>query len=388
MKKHCLALTSTLVLLVIAVHARAYDLLYPVSVKDNSHEWKVHLPGIANNGLTFLQMFQAGSEEWMSVFPGIRLSVVAEEHEHCSGPYNTFNGVNTVAFVETDCDGGDPPAGGWASNLARFDIQDGRVVWHDGPPRIVEGDISIANFQEHPWETDPEQYFRLVKHEMGHNLGLGHSLVIGATMRQGGYDYDITWFDQLSPDDICGLAVVTAQRALCPISLGPTVSTSDLGARAHFSGYASSNGGITAKEVFRPWEEVNVYGTVAIDLVHYQEAGAIHVVGRAPDGTLYARDDAGNWALFQDGEFPPPALVVDQFKFSRDIVVLGRNGEFQEGAEYDWVNGLFLYPSSVTGERYGLEGLVVEFFIAYSVVSQPGHLVYGSEPIRVEWTQE
>ncbi len=45
------------------------------------------------------------------------------------------------------------------------------------------------------------------------------------------------------------------------------------------------------------------------------------------------------------------------------------------------------YPQ-ITGAMPGLEGQTLAFWIAYTVDDDPELLVYGSEPIRVEWTLE
>lgn len=195
------------------------------------------------------------------------------------------------------------------------------------------------------------------------------------------------WRKRLSPDDICGVAVISGNREYCPVALGEAVASNGAATQAHFSGYASADAGATAREALRPWHEFNVYTTVLIDPAHRYRPGQLHVIAETEDARYFARNADGEWHPWTGGELPA-ATPPGNLEHAMELIILGRNGISRGQPVFDPAHGYQLYREALTGIRLGLEGVSLKFWVAYSSEAEPGLLIYGSEPIRVAWTLE
>ncbi|MDE0507696.1 MAG: matrixin family metalloprotease [Gammaproteobacteria bacterium] len=358
-----------------------FDDAEALPLRDNRLVWQVWVPGESDDGDAWDPLFHDSVRYWNAEIPWFDLSATTRNNEDCTNG-SSRNQVNTATWRETNCGGGSMlHAAGWAQTfLSGF-----------GDARVIdEGDVYFNETFEHAeggaeqMVFDETSFYSVALHEIGHNLGLGHGIFDGAVMAYGPTH---KWHKRLSPDDICGVAVVSGNRGHCPIGLGAAVTLSGAGTEAHFSGYASADAGSTAREALRPWQEFNIYTTVLIDPAHRYRAGNLHVVAETEAGEFYARNAGGEWRPWSGGELPP-ANESDYLGHAMELVILGRNGISRGEPIFDPGHGYRLYREALTGMRLGLEGVKLKFWVAYSTEAAPDDLVYGSEPIRVEWTLE
>ncbi len=382
---------AAVVLAAACVPAFPYKPLYEnidnLPLAGNSLTWHVWLPGESDDGDAWGPLFHDSVRYWNAALSYFNLGAVTRNSADCgydpSGYMSSRNRINTVTWRETDCEGRPmSDVAGWALTYINGFADAGA---------IEEGDIFFNEMFEHADGGAPEQmvydatsFYSVALHEIGHNLGLGHGVFDGAMMAYGPTHRS---YQRLSPDDICGVAVISGNREYCPVALGAATASDGAASQAHFSGYASADAGLTARETLRPWQEFNVYATVLIDPAHRYRSGRLHVVAETEDGRYFARDAAGEWHPFAGGELPA-ATAPGLLEHAEELVVLGRNGIARGRPVYDRRHGYRLYRQALTGIRLGLEGRRLKFWVGYSSAADPELLIYGSEPIRVEWTRQ
>ncbi len=350
-------------------------------LKDNRLAWHVWVPGESDDGDAWDPLFHDSVRYWNAEIPWFDLSATTRNIEDCTNG-SSRNQVNTATWRETNCGGGSMAhAAGWALTFLRG-FGDARV--------IDEGDVYFNEMFEHAeggaeqMVFDETSFYSVALHEIGHNLGLGHGYIDAAVMAYGPTH---KWRKRLSPDDICGVAVISGNREYCPVALGEALASNGAAMQAHFSGYASADAGATAREMLRPWQEFNVYTTVLIDPAHRYRPGQLHVVTETESGEYFARNADGEWHPWTGGELPA-ATHPGNLEHAMELVILGRNGISRGQPTFDPRHGYSLYREALTGIRLGLEGVRLKIWVAYSSEVEPDLLIYGSEPIRVAWTFE
>ncbi len=361
-----------------------YENIDNLPLQDNSLTWHVWVPGESDEGDAWDPLFHESVRHWNAELPYFNLSTVTRDSEDC-GTASSHNQVSTVTWRETNCSGGSMAhAAGWAPTF---------LGGSAGARVIEEGDIFFNEMFEHAdggveqMVYDDTSFYSVALHEIGHNLGLGHGYIDAAIMAYGPTHSMGRWRKRLSPDDICGVAVISGNREFCPVALGEAVASNGAATQAHFSGYASPDAGLNAREVLRPWQEFNIYATVLIDPAHRNRIGQLHVVAETEDGTFFARNADREWHPYSGGDLPA-ATAPDYLEQAEELVILGRNGISRGQPTYDPRHGYNLYREALTGIRLGLEGVSLKFWVAYSSAAEPDLLIYGSEPIRVAWTLE
>ena len=371
-----------------------YENVDNLPLEDGRIEWHVWVPGESDDGDAWDPLFHDSVSYWNAEIPYFDLSAVTRDSTDCRGNppgyASSRNQVNTVTWRDTNCSGESmAQAAGWAftyiSGLYKLAPQGGH-----SKRAIEEGDIFFNETFEHA-DGGAEQmvfnetsFYSVALHEIGHNLGLGHGYIDAAVMAYGPTH---KWRKRLSPDDICGVAVISGNREYCPVALGEALASDGAATQAHFSGYASADAGATAREVLRPWHEFNIYATVLIDPAHRYKPGQLHVIAETEDGKYFARNADGEWHPWTGGELPA-ATPPGNLEHAMELIILGRNGIARGLPAFDPAHGYRLYREALTGIRLGLEGVSLKFWVAYSIEAEPGLLIYGSEPIRVAWTLE
>lgn len=359
-----------------------YEDIDNLPLKDNRLTWHVWVPGASDDGDRWDPLFHDSVSYWNSQLPFFTLSATTRDAGDCSSWGNSENQVSTVTWRKDTCYGlSMDDAAGWAQTY----------LGHPAGEQVIsEGDIFFNDAyrrdfgREGQMVYDETSFYSVALHEIGHNLGLGHGTFDGAVMAYGPTH---RWHKRLSPDEICGVAVISGNRRHCPIGLGEAVTRSGATTEAHFSGFASADAGSSAREALRPWQEFNIYATVLIDSSHRYRPGQLHVIAETEQGQFFARDAEGDWHAYTGGELPaatPPGVLGHVM----ELIILGRNGITRGEPTFDPKHGYRLYREALTGYRLGLEGVKLKFWVAYSSDSAPGELIYGNEPINVEWTLE
>ncbi len=379
----------------------AFELIHPVTIYDKTMTWRIDLPGVSPDGNTWDDLFRIAIQNWNDM-AGLNLQAASESlPDNCIRQRNHLGyEPNTVRFNTTqNCE---INAGGFAqvrSNLHLFQWTGSAWGYRyevsantPAVPGITDSVIFFLNKEPGPYVGREESFMALAGHELGHALGLGHTEILSSLMSLPGDGYA-----GITHDDICGMAVLLQDYGRCASYIS-AATTADTLTHAHFVTYASSNGGIDRRETFRPWNEVDVFGTIVFDPAHFEVAGAVHILAQL-DNVFYARRGE-LWEPWADGPLPA-AYEFEELGYADDFVILGRNGAYEEGAivdvsvwttlEWDqyYADERPLVTNAITGEKLGIgDGVSLSFWIAYSSIDAPGVYHYGSHPLVVTWSTD
>ena len=349
--------------------AQAFELSFPSPLRNNSHTYYAHLPGMLPGGESFFEGFIRSLAVWMDASGNIRLSAIDEEREACSDNSigSTQNGVNTATFSDSFC--------GDDSYFAGPTVADALTQTSWNPFAILESDIIFNEGRKPLFETVEHYFHHVAVHEIGHTLGFGHSAVRSAIMvsrlSQGRRD------PVLSIDDRCALAMRYGNPSDCPILLGEGLATNGRDTNARFVGGATTDRGWSFHQQFEPSDRITIYGTVVKDRSHARRPGNLHVVASTEDGVLFARHADGNFHPLADVESIPSAGELKIDLYAQDLVIIGTRHFGREPS-----------VGPLIGTVYQLVGQTVYFYLAYSLDEEPGVYYYGSEPIRVSWSDD
>lgn len=373
MKKLQLAasVAATLLFASTATHAFTYIADYKMTVVDRQLTYHVDIAGVSESGISWNDGFDQAANNWSGLTP-VSVNTVRQYADPCSIKPAGIGGVaftgNLCGYLDTN------------NLLAATAITMYSVYAHKASPHY-EADIKATDIpfnHNFRWDiysgpvrshitvwpnghrtADPIIDFRRVAaHELGHSLGLGHSIFNHSIMKASTGDTD-----SLSIDDICGVSVLHGQPELCPIWLRHPVTVSGKPTSAVFVGGASADGGLSYADYFRRADSIDVMATVVVEDGHWNKTGRLHVVVELSDGTTLIKTDDGfiNW----DGS-------VQALKTTALTHLSGANEIY------------ILKNFDLTANN--ISNIGVAMYVGYSLDSEPEEVYYSGTPImfRVE----
>ncbi len=344
---------SALLFSLVTLRAQAFHLSSPHSIVNNRATYNVWLPGQLENGPSWITMFEEALDQWNTRVPTITLDRVLSE-----GPLSSEIDFNSSMLVATWGDVGGS-AGIGSEPLWSVRTRNSNYV------RNNDGSLKLKHFNQNVgYSTFNEDVFnekrlprlqnswyeatrlKIMVHEVGHNLGLGHSNVPASPMFTAEFNMRYTrarpWTTRIeqdwatltdpnspirlmpSVDDVCAMAYLTNDLSLCKASLGQgrimhgeRLTESN----AFFIGYGSTDHGYTNRQSFSPYEPLDIYASVVFDqqdiensIIQVEEkktypSGQMHILARhdlMAENEYYARE-----LVFENGRWVDRWVPVD-----------------------------------------------------------------------------
>ncbi len=347
---------------------------------DSSVIFHVNLPGLAASGFPYLPAWERALEDWNLATPVDISWVVDETADSC----NTDDAISAVAFVKNFCGKENITTPFMSPRLIPLPHKYGPFPSTNIYREFSSTDISFSDTATWWLPCDPPKCFyhrdpgpdglnllaRVSRHEIGHALGLGHSIFFGSTLLHGGY------LHPPSADDICGVNLLYDNPEGCSLLLGASATESTLIKEANFTGGASADRGETYQSSFSPDDAISVFATVLVEddhasrtgwwqLYYYDEAklqeGHLYVLLALEDGSLFAKTSDGAFVPVGDSLETLPAYQTKNLELTNEIIV------FEE-----------FVPSSV-----GMANQTFNVYIGYALAENPSNIYYSSKPITV-----
>jgi hypothetical protein len=210
-----------------------------------------------------------------------------------------------------------------------------------------------------PHNSQLLDFRRIAIHEIGHTLGLGHFLLTSTIMFRSANSLSA------GPDDLCGIAILYGTPQDCTMLLASPVTISGNTTTAIFTGGVSSDKLATFDTSFISTDSLDVVSTIVVEDAHIGLHGNLYVVVVLADGALLAKNS--------DGGFDPITEDITSFPSVESKVLAGANE--------------LLILENLVAANLGITNIDLSFYIAYSLVTEPGELYFASTPIRLTITE-
>ncbi|MBL4571575.1 MAG: matrixin family metalloprotease [Gammaproteobacteria bacterium] len=354
------------VLLLLGQSASGFTFLFEGKNRhlDSSVTFYAGIMQVSPDGRSFNTAFSEAALDWQSQ-TRISINIINEYLDPCtsttpvSGFLGGLDGKASIDMTATVC-GND-----FFGPLAAIALPGGTSPTGPNPGDITDGDIYFNgslnwDIYDGPRRPDLLDFSRVSLHEIGHILGLSHTIFSQEIMNA-----EVTDADVLYPDDICGIAILYETPQDCTMLLEGSTSMSGGPTTAIFTGGATADSGASYETMFSSTQSLNVVSTIVVEDAHIGLQGNLYVVVVLADGTLLAKNS--------DGGFDPITEDINSFPSAESKVLAGANE--------------LLILENLVAADLGIANIGLSFYIAYSLVTEPGELYFASTPIRLTITE-
>lgn len=345
--------------------AQAFTFLmgHKAPVEGGHIEFSVNIPGVAESGISWNSAFQVAANQWSMTTP-VTVSVTNQT----ASPCQSFNGISGAGFSDTLCgEIGKAYISQGASALASTHVLDGggigevdivfnsSLMWnvYDGITRVVEKPSLDGQIRREA----VLDFRRTSLHEIGHGLGLGHSMFPGSALTNAAKQ--IFDRDKLTADDICGVSIANGRPDMCPLILTNSVTMTGKTTSALFVAGASSDRGRTFTNTLSHLDTLDLMATVVVEDEHYGLPGRVLTVIELSDGSALMKTDNG---------FAPWDGSVQALRSTSVITLSGANEIY--------------ILEDFNLEQNGIRDVGVAVYIGYSLDAEPDEVYYSGAPLQ------
>lgn len=361
----------TLVISCHAAHGFTFMSDRKSSVDNHRLSFMVDLPGVSESGITWFEAFNHAAMDWQS---STNITIITQEGPAQPCTYQETTSTLGHVGISPDACGyiGQPGYSDRVLAIAGYVMRtdthysNANIAFRFNSSRkwdIYDGDSRFEVIENPDKENglqliSTNDFRRVARHELGHTLGLGHSLFPRSILNNAS-DGDNDAYT-LTADDVCGVNILNDNPEGCPLLLPSPVTLSGDPTTATFVGGASKDRGETYSQVFAPSDVIDVMATVVVESGHQFEAGRLHTVIELSDGTALMRTNTGFQSWDGSVEALRGATSTVELKGANEIYVL---------KDFD-----------LTANN--ISNLGVAVYVGYSLDSNPNEIYFSGTPIQ------